>query len=109
MLRQQNSLSLSLSCCRLDFWLLFSLRVGQGFLNGLCFPAFLVLVTLWSSPGEKAILQSMALAGSSMAGILAFPISSAMCFSAWDKGWPFVFYLPGIVATVDIITSCRCN
>ena len=70
-------------------------RVIQGLVSGLAFPSTYNLFSKWSSPEERATIMSLVFSGIPVAIIVNFPLSSALCESGIDGGWPMVFYIPG--------------
>ena len=75
--------------------LLLLIRLVQGLASGLAFPSLYNLFTSWTSPEERATLMSMAYAGIPTATVATFPLSSWLCKSGIDGGWPLAFYVPG--------------
>ena len=71
------------------------IRVIQGLVSGLAFPSTYNLFGKWSSPEERATIMSVVFSGIPVAIIVNFPLSSALCESGIDGGWPMVFYIPG--------------
>eukprot|EP00092_Neocalanus_flemingeri_P024646 GFUD01026731.1.p1 GENE.GFUD01026731.1~~GFUD01026731.1.p1 ORF type:complete len:504 (+),score=120.85 GFUD01026731.1:68-1579(+) len=80
---------------RLSPGLVVAVRVLQGLASGLAFPSLYNLFSSWSDPGERATLMSMAYAGIPTATVATFPLSSWLCYSGLDGGWPMAFYVPG--------------
>ncbi len=56
---------------------------------------FLIIPNRWTTGRDRALLMSIALLGMAIAGCTNFPLSSALCFSGVDGGWPMVFYVQG--------------
>ena len=86
---------LSPTAARLDPVALVVIRVIQGIVSGFAFPCIYGIVTVWSSPGERATLMSLAFSGITIANIVTYPLSSLLCKSGIDNGWPMVFYVFG--------------
>ena len=80
---------------RIEPSLLLLIRLVQGLASGLAFPSLYNLFTSWTSPGERATLMSIAYAGIPTATVATFPLSSWLCRSGIDGGWPLAFYVPG--------------
>jgi len=80
---------------RIEPNLLLLIRLVQGLASGLAFPSLYNLFTSWTSPGERATLMSIAYAGIPTATVATFPLSSWLCRSGIDGGWPLAFYVPG--------------
>ena len=59
------------------------------------FPSLYNLFSVWTTPEERATLMSLAYAGVPTATVLTFPLSSWLCQSGLDGGWPLTFYVPG--------------
>ena len=80
---------------RVEYWFVLTLRVFQGMLTGFILPTIFSIFTSWSTPEEKGTLMSITYSGMSLANILTYPVSSMLCSSGIDGGWPMVFYGPG--------------
>ena len=80
---------------RIEPSLLLLVRLIQGLASGLAFPSLYNLFTSWTSPGERATLMSIAYAGIPTATVATYPLSSWLCRSGIDGGWPLAFYVPG--------------
>ena len=79
-------------------------RIVQGLVSGLAFPSTYNLFNKWASPDERATIMSVVFSGIPVAIIVNYPLSSALCESGIDGGWPLVFYIPGnIIKTIIII------
>jgi MFS family permease len=78
-----------------SFRLVIAIRVFQGLVSGIGFPSIYQLFGVWSPPGERATLMSMVFSGIPFASIANFPMSSLLCKTGIDGGWPMVFYVPG--------------
>ena len=74
---------------------LVAVRAIQGLFSGLAYPSTYNLFNKWSSPEERATIMSIVFAGIPVAIIVNYPLSSALCESGVDGGWPLVFYIPG--------------
>ena len=72
----------------------------QGLASGLAFPSLYNLFSVWSCPQERATPMTLAYAGNPTATVLTFPISSWLCQSGLDGGWPLTFYVPGTTGLV---------
>ena len=80
---------------RLHWGVLLTDRILQGVVTGFAFPAVYTSVSTWSSPAEKATLNSITFSAVSICQILNPPISGLLCLSGIDHGWPLIFYVPG--------------
>ena len=49
----------------------------------------------WTGPDERATLMSISFAGIPTATVTIFPLTSWLCQSGVDGGWPMAFYVPG--------------
>ena len=78
---------------------LVAVRAIQGLFSGLAYPSTYNLFNKWSSPEERATIMSIVFAGIPVAIIVNYPLSSALCESGVDGGWPLVFYIPGKFVT----------
>ena len=74
---------------------LVAIRIIQGLLSGMAFPSFYAMFNNWTSLEERASLLSIAWCGVPIATMVNFPLSSALCHTGIDGGWPMVFYVPG--------------
>ena len=75
-------------------------RVLQGLASGLSYPSLYNLCSSWTDPGERATLMSIAYAGIPTATVATFPLTSWLCYSGLDGGWPMAFYVPGTTGLV---------
>jgi len=80
--------------------LVVGVRVLQGLASGLAFPSLYNLFSSWTDPGERATLMSIAYAGIPTATVATFPLSSWLCYTGLDGGWPMAFYVPGVTGLV---------
>ena len=64
-------------------------------MSGIAFPAIYHIFAAWSGSGERATIMSVAFAGIPFACLANFPMSSLLCSTGIDGGWPMVFYVPG--------------
>ena len=80
---------------RLDPMALIVVRVIEGLASGLAYPSAYNIFNQWASPEERATIMSLVFSGIPIAIIINFPLSSALCESGIDGGWPLVFYIPG--------------
>ena len=71
------------------------LRVVQGITSGIAFPSVHGLFSVWSHPSERATLMTLTFAAIPAACAANYPLSSLLCASGVDGGWPMVFYVPG--------------
>ena len=85
---------------RLSPNLVIIVRVLQGLASGLSFPSLYNLFSSWTDPGERATLMSMAYAGIPTATVATFPLTSWLCHSGLDGGWPMAFYVPGTTGLI---------
>lgn len=85
---------------RLSPGLVVVVRVLQGLASGLSFPSLYNLFSSWTDPGERATLMSIAYAGIPTATVATFPLTSWLCYSGLDGGWPMAFYVPGTTGLV---------
>ena len=85
----------SIFASRLDPMALVAVRAIQGLVSGLAYPSTYNLFNKWTSPEERATIMSIVFAGIPVAIIVNYPLSSALCESGIDGGWPLVFYIPG--------------
>ena len=91
------------SLARWSPWALFSARILMGLASGPIFPLIYSLITVWASPAEKATLLGIAFTGYSFSSIFNYPVSSLLCLTGIDNGWPLIFYVPDTTAVVWVI------
>ena len=80
---------------RLDPYALVIVRIFQGLVAGIAYLSVYSILRNWSAPKERTTLMSLVWCGLPIALVTNFPISSALCHSGIDGGWPMVFYTPG--------------
>jgi len=80
---------------RLDPYALVVVRIFQGLVAGIAYLSVYSLLRNWSAPNERTTLMSLVWCGFPIALMINFPLSTALCHSGIDGGWPMVFYTPG--------------
>ncbi|KAK6173305.1 hypothetical protein SNE40_016781 [Patella caerulea] len=85
-------------------YLLISVRVLQGFCEGVTYPAIHAIWSKWAPPQEKTKLALFAFSGSYIGTVVALPISGALGRSA--AGWPSIFYVFGSLAVIWFMLWC---
>ncbi|XP_065360360.1 sialin-like [Calliphora vicina] len=79
-----------------SFKILIILRIIQGAIAGLCWPAMHVLIAKWIPPNERSKFVT-AYFGSSIGVALSYPIFAyVMHYSSWE----WVYYICGIAGTI---------
>ncbi|KAF8774342.1 putative inorganic phosphate cotransporter like protein [Argiope bruennichi] len=82
-----------------------ALQIFKGFgqvrniLGGIMMPAFSVLMGKWVPPTERARFMAVIASGMPVGGFFTVVISGILCHSK-TFGWPYVFYVFGIVAII---------
>lgn len=64
--------------------------------SGFAFPSVYRIFNVWSSPEERATLMSIVYSAVAAATVVNYPLSSLLCETGLDGGWPMVFYVPGL-------------
>ncbi|XP_078595071.1 sialin-like [Branchiostoma floridae x Branchiostoma japonicum] len=82
---------------RVDFWFLFFVRFFMGFFQGVIFPAHHGMWGKWAPPLERSRLLSITCTGTNVGTVIALALSG---YITDQIGWPWVFYITGIVALV---------
>ncbi|XP_035660180.1 sialin-like isoform X1 [Branchiostoma floridae] len=82
---------------RVDFWFLFFVRFFMGFFQGVIFPAHHGMWGKWAPPLERSRLLSITCTGTNVGTVIALALSG---YIIDQIGWPWVFYITGIVALV---------
>ncbi|XP_076467581.1 sodium-dependent phosphate transport protein 3-like [Babylonia areolata] len=88
---------------RVDPYLLVVNRALVGAVSGVVKPAVFSLWVQWAPLTEQGILTAVDYAGSNLGGILTFFVSGFLCSIPFDNGWPFVFYVSGLLCLVCAI------
>ncbi|KAK7486159.1 hypothetical protein BaRGS_00022625 [Batillaria attramentaria] len=88
---------------RFNIYLTVALRILLGFVAGVTLPASTMMWTHWAPPHEKGKLVTITLSGSSTGSIVANLVSGFLCAIPLDEGWPFIFYLYGVIAVLWVI------
>ena len=63
-------------------------------LTGLALPSVYSTLMVWSGVEEKTTLIAIAFGGFTAANIVNYPLSSLLCYTGVDGGWPLIFYVP---------------
>ncbi|KAL8590915.1 hypothetical protein ACOMHN_005238 [Nucella lapillus] len=82
---------------RIHPYLLVTNRAFAGAASGMMKPAVFSLWAQWAPFTEQGILMAVDYAGSNLGGILTFFISGFLCTIPVDNGWPFIFYVVGLI------------
>ncbi|XP_071963920.1 vesicular glutamate transporter 1-like [Antedon mediterranea] len=80
--------------------LLISLKILDGFGQGIAIPGAYVIISKWAMPNERSTMVSMILSGMCMGLIISSYLSAWMCTSNIFGGWHFSFYSYGIAGAV---------
>ena len=80
--------------------LLIGVRVLQGLASGLSFPGVYNLCTIWTHRKERATLMSVTFSALYAANVTTSPLTSWLCNSGIDGGWPMAFYVPGTTGAI---------
>ena len=79
---------------------MFALRVIQGMVSGFAFPSVYRIFSVWSSAEERATLMSIVYSAVAAATVVNYPLSSLLCETGLDEGWPMIFYVPGLCGLI---------
>ena len=66
--------------------------------SGFTVPVMYSILTIWSTPYEKATLMAISFSGWQVASIINTPLAAVLCNIGLDGGWPLIFYVPGAFA-----------
>ncbi|KRZ77784.1 Vesicular glutamate transporter 1, partial [Trichinella papuae] len=80
-------------CARLDYRVLFFLRVLQGICQGVSYPSMQAIWSHWAPEYEKAKLSGIVFSGSFFGTVIASPLTAVI---AQRFNWTTVFYVSGI-------------
>ncbi|XP_055339710.1 putative inorganic phosphate cotransporter [Paramacrobiotus metropolitanus] len=80
---------------RTHYGVLIAVRVLQGIINGVCFPAMETLISSWSPSEERTKFIGFIFSGMHIGMMLMFAVSGYL-ISLW--GWPSIFYVFGVSA-----------
>ncbi|KAG7163343.1 inorganic phosphate cotransporter-like 1 [Homarus americanus] len=86
---------LSPICAEFSAPLFITLRIFEGFTEGVTFPAMSFMLASWVPPNERAKLSSLVYAGAQFGTVVTLTASGWMCDSDFLGGWPSVFYVFG--------------
>jgi ACS family sodium-dependent inorganic phosphate cotransporter len=76
-------------------WAVVALRVAEGLVEGLSFPAMHQMWQKWSPRSERTWMPSLGYSGAYVGTIVTFPVCGLI---ATTIGWPYIFYISGAVA-----------
>ncbi|CAD5230511.1 unnamed protein product [Bursaphelenchus okinawaensis] len=80
-------------------------RFSMGFVDGLIFPAVTAVLARWFPPSERSTVAAVYTSGSQLAVIVNSLLTPKLCvIDVWD-GWPFIFYVAGLVSLIIVIIS----
>ncbi|RZF32270.1 hypothetical protein LSTR_LSTR009459 [Laodelphax striatellus] len=78
------------------YWLIF-IRIVEGLFEGVTYPCIHAVWARWAPISERSQMASLAFSGSFVGTVIAMPASGLI---AKYLGWPYVFYITGIVALI---------
>ncbi|OTF83150.1 sialin-like protein [Euroglyphus maynei] len=78
-------------------------RVLMGILQAGIYPCAFALASHWIPDNERSTVTSMAYIGGNLGTIIASSSSGWLCKHGFAGGWPSVFYVTGIIATIITI------
>ncbi|CAH3152138.1 unnamed protein product [Pocillopora meandrina] len=84
--------------------MLILVRILQGLVMGVTFPAMHAMWSSWAPPLERSKLCALAYSGIPFGGFLGMYLSGLLCASDLWGGWPSTFYIFGSVALVWFFT-----
>ncbi|KRX50210.1 Vesicular glutamate transporter 2.2, partial [Trichinella murrelli] len=84
-------------CARLDYRLLFFLRLLQGICQGVSYPSMQAIWSHWAPENEKSRLSGIVFSGSFFGTVIASPLTSVI---AQRFNWTTVFYVSGICGCI---------
>ncbi|XP_045617908.2 sialin isoform X1 [Procambarus clarkii] len=84
-------------CAWASLELFIFIRIVQGAIQGVTFPALFHLLATWLPPKDKAKLVSIMYSGTQVGVIVGSVGSGWLCHSEFLGGWPSTFYVFGVV------------
>lgn len=91
---------LSPASAKVHPYMLASLRIFHGILQGVVFPCYYGLLGVWAPPNERSRMLSYACAGMHMGNILTLSLSGIICSTI---GWEWTFHFFGVLGFVVTI------
>nr|XP_045598157.1 sialin-like isoform X1 [Procambarus clarkii] len=87
-------------CAWASLELFIFIRIVQGAIQGVTFPALCHLLATWMPPQDKAKLASIVYSGMQVGVIVGSVGSGWLCDSEFLGGWPSTFYVLGVVGLI---------
>ncbi|XP_045615396.1 uncharacterized transporter slc-17.2 [Procambarus clarkii] len=84
---------------------LYALRAVQGFTEGMGLNAHPYLLARWGSSPDLSLLTSLIYASYPLGVMVSHPLISFLCIHGPLGGWPFVFYLMGVLGCAWTLTA----
>ncbi|KAK9297287.1 hypothetical protein QLX08_009004 [Tetragonisca angustula] len=72
-----------------------TVRVAEGFTEGVTFPAMHSMLAHWVPPLERSKFAAVVYAGANFGTVISLPVSGWLCSLELWGGWPLAFYLFG--------------
>ncbi|XP_031352877.1 putative inorganic phosphate cotransporter isoform X2 [Photinus pyralis] len=82
----------------LGSWGVMICRIVQGFTQGFFYPCVHTMLTKWAPLPERSRLGAFVFAGGPLGSVIAMPLTGWISGSSY--GWPFAFYLYGLLGFV---------
>lgn len=66
-------------------------------------PSLHTIIARWCPPNERSRFSSIVYSGNQLGTIIAMPVAGALCQYASNGGWPWPFYVFGIIASFWLV------
>ncbi|CAD5233256.1 unnamed protein product [Bursaphelenchus xylophilus] len=90
----------------LHFYAFLGGRFAMGFVDGLIFPAITSVLARWFPPRERSTAAAIYTSGAQIAVVVNSLVNPRLCMVDLWNGWPFIFYVAGIISLISIVISC---
>ncbi|KAH9513490.1 hypothetical protein Btru_033177 [Bulinus truncatus] len=84
-------------------YILLAIRVVSGVISGTTAPVIGEAIAWWSPDSEKLTWVAVSYAGFHIGGVLCSLMSGYLCSITLDNGWPFIFYLSGVLNLIWLV------
>lgn len=85
---------------------LFIHRVVLGFIHGISMPSGVALVARWAPKEERSTFMAVLYCGRYLGIVLAMVLFGHLCGLSIAGGWPFAFYISGVIGFVWSMLWC---
>lgn len=81
-------------------YLFIVMRVVEGLVQGVAFPAMASMWGHWCTIKERSLLPMITNIGAVIGTVITFPVAGVLCEYGFAGGWPSLFYLTGSAGCV---------